>query len=117
MSLLINTRLKCQDMQYDQVLEYLEQGYSIKFAAEHLGIPYSRALKYHKNLYFLHQIETEGEDNESIVHLDINKSFYLELRSHDIQTISQLYDALECPEDFDIEEILLNKIKLLVNTL
>lgn len=117
MSLLSDTRLKCEDMQYDQVLEYLEQGCSIKFAAERLGIPYSRALKYHKNLDFLHQIEAEGENDQSIVHLNIKKPFYLELKSHDIQTINQLHDALEYPEDFDIGEILLNKIHLLVNSL
>lgn len=117
MSLLDTTRSKCQDMQYDQVLEYLEQGYSIKFAAEQLGIPYSRALNYHKNLEFLDELREEGEDSQSIVHLDIRKSFYLELKSHDIKTVNQLYDALECPEDFEIQDILLNKINLLVNSL
>lgn len=117
MSLLDTTRSKCQDMQYDQVLEYLEQGYSIKFAAEQLGIPYSRALNYHKNLEFLDELKEEGEDSQSIVHLDIRKSFYLELRSYGIKTISDLYNALDHPEDFDIEEILLNKINLLVNSL
>ena len=117
MSLLEDTRLKCNDMQYYQILEYLEQGYSIKFAAEQLGVPYSRALKYHENLEFLNQLEEEGEDNESIVNLAIKKSLYLELKSHDIRTIRQLYDSFECPEDFDVDEKLLNKIKLVINNI
>ena len=87
----------CKDMKFFDILNELEQGYSMKFAAEKLKIPYSRTRLYHMKLSEFQRLCNLQNDPDSIVNLDISYKDFKMLESMRIKTISRLRSLLADP--------------------
>ena len=90
-------RRYCEDMKFFDILNELQQGYSMKFAAEKLNIPYSRTRLYSQKLSEYHRLCNLKNDPDSIVNLDISYKDFKLLESMRIKTISRLRSLLSDP--------------------
>ena len=87
----------CNDMKFFEILDLLQNGYSLKFCAESLNIPYSRTRMYSQKLSEFHRLCSLQNNPDSIVNLDINYKDFLKLESMRIKTISRLRSLLSDP--------------------
>ena len=87
----------CKDMKFFDILDELEQGYSMKSAAEKLKIPYSRTRLYHMKLSEFHRLCNLQNNPDSIVNLNISYKDFRKLESMRIKTISRLRSLLADP--------------------
>lgn len=87
----------CKDMKFFDILNELEQGYSMKFAAEKLKIPYSRTRLYHMKLSEFQRLCNLQNDPDSIVNLHITYRDFKLLESMRIKTISRLRSLISDP--------------------
>lgn len=87
----------CNDMKFFEILDLLQNGYSLKFCAKSLNIPYSRTRIYAQKLSEFHRLCSLQNNPDSIVNLDINYKDFLKLESMRIKTISRLRSLLSDP--------------------
>ena len=103
----------CNQMKFFDVLHELESGYSMKFAADKLKIPYSRTRLYHTKLSEFHRLCNLQNDPDSIVNLDITYRDFKLLESMRIKTISRLRSLLSDPlSSVDFSKKLLGNCRL-----
>ena len=103
----------CKDMKFFEILNLLQDGYSLKDCAAELNIPYSRTRMYSQKLSEFHRLCNMQNDPDSIVNLDISYKDFLKLESMRIKTISRLRSLLSNPlSEVDFSRKLLGNCRL-----
>lgn len=103
----------CEDMKFFDILNELQQGYSMKFAVGKLKIPYSRTRSYHIKLSEFHRLCNLQNNPDSIVNLDITYKDFKLLESMRIKTISRLRSLISDPlSTIDFSKKLLGNCRL-----
>lgn len=103
----------CKDMKFFEILNLLQNGYSLKDCAAELNIPYSRTQVYSQKLSEFHRLCNLQNNPDSIVNLDITYKDFKLLESMRIKTISRLRSLLSDPlSSVDFSRKLLGNCRL-----
>lgn len=103
----------CKDMKFFEILNLLQNGYSLKDCAAELNIPYSRTRLYSHKLSEYYRLCNLQNNPDSIVNLDITYKDFKMLESMRIKTMSRLRALISDPlSTIDFSKKLLGNCRL-----